>query len=421
MAAGAEVQRVLDAKDHYSVLGCRSDAPVTEISRAYRKLSMALHPDKCQETSANDAFKKLAEAHAILCDPLQRRTYDRERQKSSNVASVGGIFSPQSSKSSSSSYNSFRAADQSQHAAPWAEPYPNRVPKPVWESPEDMVTREKAAIEFDKRQLQAECSLLQRELHDERRAAKERTKKHEHELAVQKRLASEAKASIERVKDHWQQKINEERQLHARQQSEMAARIKLLESEVAALRTQLAVRGAAERGRCEAGGNGSKAASNGIVHGPALPCGVSGPMPPASPASTPATTKSVEKDEHGNYCVVEKDAEGRYVVSRARLEAERKHCSSGAAHSSSQNGVGNAAIAMSGAVAKPESPVDTMTVGLVELLESIDLSQYRDQLEEEELLDTPLLRSMGPHLAANMSELGMTTAEIERLTRALAL
>ena len=128
-----------------------------------------------------------------------------------------------------------------------------------------------------------------------------------------------------------------------------------------------------------------------------------------------------EKDEHGNYCVVEKDAEGRYVVSRARLEAERKHCSSGAAHSSSQNGVGNAAIAMSGAVAKPESPVDTMTVGLVELLESIDLSQYRDQLEEEELLDTPLLRSMGPHLAANMSELGMTTAEIERLTRALAL
>lgn len=249
---------------------------------------------------------------------------------------------------------------------------------------------------MDRRVLQKEFNELQRDLHDERRAAKERTKKHDHELTVHKRLASEAKASLERVKDHWQQKIYEERQIHERQRGEMAARIRLLEAEVAELRTQLA----------SAGGGRSSSAQPPDVSEP-----VSGPsLPPSA-----GITKSVEKDEHGNYRVVERDANGHYVMSAERLAAERKQA--GGSH--------GGGMASSGGAANPATQLmaadSAMADGLVELLRKLDLSQHRDKLEEEELFDVPLLRSMGPMLANNMAELGMKPAEVQRLRQALGV
>ena len=393
--AAAEVERVLAAKTHYSTLGVPNDASAADISRAYRKLSMTLHPDKCQESNAETAFKRLSEAHTVLCDPLQRRTYDRENRHALHPRSVGGIFAPPP-PGADEAKNSFRA--QSHQTAPWADPYPAHVPKPVWESPEEILMREKAGVELDRRELQKEFNELQRDLHDERRAAKERTKKHDHELTVHKRLANEAKASLERVKDQWQQKIYVERQIHERQRGEMAARIRLLEAEVAELRSQLT--------RSLSGAERSSS-----TRPPDMSEMVSGPsLPPAR-----AITKSVEKDEYGNYRVVERDANGQYVVSAERLAAERKH---GSSHTTVG---GHAGGGQSRPIPQPAAADESMGDGLVELLERLDLSQHRDTLEEEELFTIDLLRSMGPMLATNMAELGMDAPEVERLRQALGM
>jgi DnaJ homolog subfamily B member 12 len=46
------------------------------IKKAYRKVALRLHPDKCDHAKAEDAFKKLSTAFACLSDENARRQYD---------------------------------------------------------------------------------------------------------------------------------------------------------------------------------------------------------------------------------------------------------------------------------------------------------------------------------------------------------
>ncbi|SNT33499.1 curved DNA-binding protein [Actinomadura meyerae] len=63
-------------QDPYEVLGVPRDAGQDEIQRAYRKLARAYHPDINKDPEAEDKFKDVSEAYAILSDPEQRRRYD---------------------------------------------------------------------------------------------------------------------------------------------------------------------------------------------------------------------------------------------------------------------------------------------------------------------------------------------------------
>ncbi|GAA2355252.1 J domain-containing protein [Nonomuraea africana] len=63
-------------RDPYKVLGVARDASQDEIQRAYRKLARAFHPDINKGPEAEEKFKDVAEAYAILSDPEQRRRYD---------------------------------------------------------------------------------------------------------------------------------------------------------------------------------------------------------------------------------------------------------------------------------------------------------------------------------------------------------
>jgi DnaJ-class molecular chaperone len=63
-------------RDFYQILGVPRNASQDEIQRAYRKLARAHHPDVNKNPSAEDRFKDISEAYAVLSDPNTRRRYD---------------------------------------------------------------------------------------------------------------------------------------------------------------------------------------------------------------------------------------------------------------------------------------------------------------------------------------------------------
>ena len=64
-------------KDYYAVLGVEKSAQADDIKKAYRKLAMQYHPDRNPgDKAAEDKFKDVSEAYAVLSDPEKRRQYD---------------------------------------------------------------------------------------------------------------------------------------------------------------------------------------------------------------------------------------------------------------------------------------------------------------------------------------------------------
>jgi len=63
--------------DYYEVLGVKKDSSVQDIKKAYRKLAMKYHPDRNEgNKEAEEKFKKISEAYAVLSDPEKRKQYD---------------------------------------------------------------------------------------------------------------------------------------------------------------------------------------------------------------------------------------------------------------------------------------------------------------------------------------------------------
>ncbi|MCL5404442.1 MAG: molecular chaperone DnaJ [Candidatus Marsarchaeota archaeon] len=64
------------AKDYYDILGVKKNASGDEIKQAYRKLAMQYHPDRNKSPDAEEKFKEINEAYAVLSDPEKRKQYD---------------------------------------------------------------------------------------------------------------------------------------------------------------------------------------------------------------------------------------------------------------------------------------------------------------------------------------------------------
>ena len=66
------------AEDYYQVLGVDKKASADEIKKAYRKLAVKWHPDKNPNNkAAEEKFKKISEAYAVLSDAKKRDEYDQ--------------------------------------------------------------------------------------------------------------------------------------------------------------------------------------------------------------------------------------------------------------------------------------------------------------------------------------------------------
>ena len=66
------------AEDYYQVLGVDKKASADEIKKAYRKLAVKWHPDKNpNDKAAEEKFKKISEAYAVLSDAKKREEYDQ--------------------------------------------------------------------------------------------------------------------------------------------------------------------------------------------------------------------------------------------------------------------------------------------------------------------------------------------------------
>lgn len=67
-------------RDYYEILGVKKTASVEEIKRAYRQLAMQHHPDRVpaeQKKAAEERFKEISEAYAVLTDAQKRAAYDQ--------------------------------------------------------------------------------------------------------------------------------------------------------------------------------------------------------------------------------------------------------------------------------------------------------------------------------------------------------
>ena len=63
-------------QDYYEVLEISKNASKDEIKNAYRKLALKFHPDRNKSPGAEEKFKEISEAYAVLSDDEKRTRYD---------------------------------------------------------------------------------------------------------------------------------------------------------------------------------------------------------------------------------------------------------------------------------------------------------------------------------------------------------
>ena len=79
----------MSKRDYYEILGVDRQVSEGDLKKSYRKLAMEFHPDRNPGDSvAEDKFKELSEAYAVLSDAQKRQAYDQYGH--AGVSGAGG-------------------------------------------------------------------------------------------------------------------------------------------------------------------------------------------------------------------------------------------------------------------------------------------------------------------------------------------
>jgi molecular chaperone DnaJ len=82
----------MEEMSFYEVLQVSKDATTTEIKKAYRKLAIKYHPDKNPgDKEAEETFKLINEAYAVLSDEKKREVYDMYGKEGLQGQAGGGF------------------------------------------------------------------------------------------------------------------------------------------------------------------------------------------------------------------------------------------------------------------------------------------------------------------------------------------
>ena len=76
-------------RDYYEILDVARTASQGEIKQAFRRLARKFHPDVNDAPDAEERFKELNEAYAVLSDDDKRAAYDRYGH--AGVRGAGGM------------------------------------------------------------------------------------------------------------------------------------------------------------------------------------------------------------------------------------------------------------------------------------------------------------------------------------------
>lgn len=92
----------MNEKDYYAILGVPKDASAKDIQKAFQQKARKLHPDINKAPDAEERFKEVSEAYAVLSDDAKRARYDAMRsgspfagapsQPGSSAGSYGGVL-----------------------------------------------------------------------------------------------------------------------------------------------------------------------------------------------------------------------------------------------------------------------------------------------------------------------------------------
>lgn len=116
----------MQQKNFYTVLGIKKTASLKEIKTAYRNLAKKHHPDKNHDKGkAEDHFKEIQYAYAVLSNPHKRREYDLKTGPADSYTSSTAFRTD-----APSPYSFAKTAAQAQkQASAKAPPPPTNKPK----------------------------------------------------------------------------------------------------------------------------------------------------------------------------------------------------------------------------------------------------------------------------------------------------
>ena len=112
-------------RDPYQALGLGADASTADISRAYRRLARALHPDSQPgDVAAIDQFRAVSDAYELLSDPARRTEWDRRHLRQASPQRAPGRSAPSRGSAGPQIWPLSTAAANPtpQHPALWAGP-----------------------------------------------------------------------------------------------------------------------------------------------------------------------------------------------------------------------------------------------------------------------------------------------------------